>query len=121
LTLGRSESDEIPGGFRHFPTEVSVLIDDPHDPVIDEVVATTDPALPLIERVRRGIRESWTHLDEPDDENIRTRSRLLIQPEDFVAAAWSNNRTTEKVIVDALISTGAALLEAGSTAPAKRR
>jgi AcrR family transcriptional regulator len=98
--------------FRHFPTKVSVLIDDPYDPVIGEMVARSDPALPPLERVRRGILESWTHVDEPDDDTIRTRFRLLTQHEDLVAAAWSNNRKTEQVIIDALTSTGVPLLDA---------
>ncbi len=98
--------------FRHFPTKVSVLIDDPYDPVIGEMVARTDPTLPPIERVRRGILESWVHVDEPDDDTIRTRFRLLTQHEDLVAAAWSNNRKTEQVIIEALTSTGVPLLDA---------
>jgi AcrR family transcriptional regulator len=98
--------------FRHFPTKVSVLIDDPYDPVIGQMVAATDPALPPLERVRRGILESWMHVDEPDDDTIRTRFRILTQHEDLVAAAWSNNRKTEQVIIDALTSTGVPLLDA---------
>jgi len=98
--------------FRHFPTKVSVLIDDPYDPVIGEMVAATDTALPALERVRRGILESWSHVQEPDDETIRTRFRLLVQHEDLVAAVWSNNRRTEQVIIDALTSTGVPALEA---------
>jgi AcrR family transcriptional regulator len=98
--------------FRHFPTKVSVLIDDPYDPVIGEMVARTDPALPPLERVRRGILESWQYVDEPDDESVRTRFQLLTRHEDLVAAAWSNNRKTEQVIIDALTSTGVPLLDA---------
>lgn len=98
--------------FRHFPTKVSVLIDDPYDPVIGEMVATTDAELPPLERVRQGILESWAHVDEPHDDTIRTRFRLLTQHEDLVAAAWSNNRKTEQVIIDALTSTGVPILDA---------
>lgn len=98
--------------FRHFPTKVSVLIDDPYDPVIGEKVAATDPVLPPLERVRRGILESWAGIDEPDDDTIRTRFRLLTQHEDLVAAVWSNNRRTERVIIDALTSTGVPSLDA---------
>ena len=35
-----------------------------------------------------------------------------IPSEDLVAAAWSNNRKTEQVIIDALTSTGVPLLDA---------
>ncbi|MFZ0493753.1 MAG: TetR/AcrR family transcriptional regulator [Acidimicrobiia bacterium] len=98
--------------FRHFPTKVSVLVDDPYDPVIGEMVAATDASLPPLERVTQGILESWAHVDEPDDDAIRTRFRLLTQHEDLVAAVWSNNRKTEQVIIDALTSTAVPLLDA---------
>jgi len=98
--------------FRHFPTKVSVLLDDPYDPVIGEAVAETDPALPPLERVRGGLLASWASVEEPDDEITRTRFRILVQHEDIVAHAWSNNRRTEQVIVEALTSTGVPGLEA---------
>jgi AcrR family transcriptional regulator len=98
--------------FRNFPTKASVLIDDPYDPVIGEMVAATDPDLPLIERVLQGIRESWARVDESDDEITKDRLRLLSGNETLLAAVWSSNRATERVIVDALTSTGASLLRA---------
>lgn len=98
--------------FRHFPTKVSVLIDDPYDPVIGEMVAATDISLPPLERIRTGLLASWAHIEEPDDEITRARFRILTQNEDLVAHAWSNNRRTEQVVVDALVSTGVPNLEA---------
>jgi AcrR family transcriptional regulator len=98
--------------FRHFPTKVSVLIDDPYDPVIGEMVAKTDPSLPTLERVRRGLLTSLASVEELDSEIIRARFRILSQHEDIVAHAWSNNRQTEQVIVEALVSTGVPVLEA---------
>lgn len=98
--------------FRHFPTKASVLTDDPYDPVIGEMVAATDPSLPPLERVLRGLLMAWEGVEEPDDELMRARFRILTDNDELVAAAWSNNRITEAVIADALISTGVSTLEA---------
>ncbi|MGB8362011.1 MAG: TetR/AcrR family transcriptional regulator [Acidimicrobiia bacterium] len=98
--------------FRHFPTKASVLVDDPYDPIIGETVAGTDPSLPPLERVRIGLTRSWSSLDEPDDELIRARFRILTENEDIVAHAWSNNQRTEQVIIDALVASGVTKLEA---------
>ena len=98
--------------FRHFPTKVSVLLDDPYDPIIGEMVAETDATLPAMERVRRGLLDAWSSIEEPEDEITRARFRTLTQHEDLIAHAWSNNRQTEQVIVDALVSTGVPRLDA---------
>lgn len=98
--------------FRHFPTKVSVLLDDPYDPVIGKMVAATDTSLPALERILLGLLRAWEYVDEPGDETTRARFRILTQSDDLVAAAWSNNRETEKVIVAALQSTGVPGLEA---------
>ena len=98
--------------FRHYPTKASVLTDDPYDPVIGEMVAVTDARLPTLERVRRGLLTAWSGVEEPDDDMIRARFRILTEHEDLVAAAWSNNRRTEQVIIEALTATGVDLLEA---------
>lgn len=92
--------------FRHFPTKVSVLLDDPYDPMIGEMVARTDQSLPPLERVRLGLLESWSRVAEPDDDLTRTRFRILTTQGQIIADAWLNNRKTEEVITDALVTTG---------------
>jgi AcrR family transcriptional regulator len=98
--------------FRHFPTKVSVLLDDPYDPIIGAMVARTDRSLPAMERVRAGLLDSWASIDEPDDESTRARFTILASQGDLIAQAWANNRKTEHVIVEALTSTGVPPLEA---------
>ena len=98
--------------FRHFPTKVSVLLDDPYDPVIGKMVAATDPELPALERIRMGLLRAWEHVEEPDDEMTRARLRILTRHDDIIAHVWANNRKTEQVIIDALESTGVPGLEA---------
>jgi AcrR family transcriptional regulator len=97
--------------FRHFPTKVSVLLDDPYDPIIGEMVAATDPALPPIERIRQGLVAATAHVDEADDAITKDRIRILVD-NDLVAHAWGNNQATEQVIVDALTATGVPHLDA---------
>ena len=96
--------------FRHFPTKASVLVDDPYDPIIGEMVAGTDPSLPPLERVRIGLTRSWSSVDEPDDELIRARFRILTENEDIVAHAWSNNLVSSGVPrLDARVAAGAVI------------
>lgn len=98
--------------FRHFPTKASVLLDDPYDPIIGERIAASDRRLPPMERVRRGILDSLDSGIRPDDEITRTALRLVTGNEEALAQAWTNNRRTEQVIVDALTSTGVSVFEA---------
>jgi AcrR family transcriptional regulator len=98
--------------FRHFPTKASVLLDDPYDPVIGEMVAATDRSMAPVERIRQGLLNSWTGVEGPEDDSIRARLRILTETEDLAAHVWSSNRRTEKVIVEALVSTGVPAFEA---------
>jgi AcrR family transcriptional regulator len=98
--------------FRHYPTKVSVLLDDPYDPVIGDMVAATDPALPPITRIRIGLLEAWRQVEEPDDEITRERLRILTRSDEMLAAAWANTRATEQVVTRALETTGVPTLEA---------
>lgn len=98
--------------FRYFPTKESVVLDDPYDPMIGEMVANQDTRLPALERARLGVLESWHRLDEPDDETTRLRIQLAAENRSLRARIWENNLRTEEVIVAALTGSGATSLEA---------
>ncbi len=98
--------------FRHFPTKESVVFDDPYDPLIGGSVARQDVGLPTLERVCRGVLESWSLLDEPIDEVIRIRIRLATGHPSLRARIWENNFRTEEIIVESLTGTGVTALEA---------
>jgi AcrR family transcriptional regulator len=98
--------------FRHFPTKEAVVLDDPFDPVFGRFVGATDPSLPALDRVVFGLLEVWQHIEAPDDETTRLRIRLARDHPRLRARVWENNRRTEQVIVDALVETGTARLEA---------
>lgn len=98
--------------FRYFPTKEAVVLDDPYDPVIGEAVARQDCSLPALERVCRGVLESWEQLEEPSDDMTRTRIQLAAGNRSLRARIWENNLRTEEIITEALTSTGVSTLEA---------
>jgi AcrR family transcriptional regulator len=98
--------------FRHFPTKESVVLDDPYDPIIGEAVASQNPSLPAIERVRLALLEAWRSVEEPGDEETKRRIELAAHHPSLRARVWENNRRTEEVIVAALTDTGTPRFEA---------
>jgi AcrR family transcriptional regulator len=98
--------------FRYFPTKESVVVHDPYDPLMGEAVSREDPGLPALERVRRALLTAWAGIAEPADAMIRARVELAAAHPSLRAAAWENNLRTEEVIVNALVDTGVADLEA---------
>lgn len=98
--------------FRHFPTKESVVLDDPYDPLIETAVARQATGLSALERVRRGLLEAWSQVEEPDDDTTRLRVRLAAGHSGLRARAWENNHRTERFIVEALTATGVAEFEA---------
>lgn len=98
--------------YRHFPTKESVVLDDPYDPLIGEAVAHQDPALPPVVRAASGILEAWGAAAQPEEGAIRARLRLAAGHAGLRARAWENNHRTEEVVVEALVGTGVAVLEA---------
>ncbi|WP_125616073.1 TetR family transcriptional regulator [Specibacter cremeus] len=98
--------------FRYFPTKESAALDDPYDPLIAGLVAAQDPALPVRERVRRGLLAAWSSLPEPEDNAVRDRIVLVAGHPRLRAGVWENNHRTEELIVEALVQTGAPDLEA---------
>lgn len=98
--------------FRNFPTKEAVVVDDPYDPIIGQAVAGQDPTLPVLQRIVAGILEAWGTSAVQDDASMRTRLRLAAGHPALRARVWQNNRRTEDVIVEALIETGVAELDA---------
>lgn len=104
--------------FRHFPTKESVVLDDPYDPMVGAAVAAQDPALPALERVRRGVLEAVARLGQPEIRMVRQKVRLAAGHPGLRARAWENNQRTEEIIVAALTETGADRLDAAVAAGA---
>jgi AcrR family transcriptional regulator len=98
--------------FRHFPTKESVVLDDPYDPVLGEAVARTSTDEPALDRVIAAVLDAWENLDEPGDQQTRTRIELAASHPSLRAGVWENNQRTEEVIVRGLTDTGVDRLEA---------
>ena len=98
--------------FRHFPTKESAIVADPYDPLMAEGVRAQPRELPALERVRRGIRAAWAAAPMPIDDETRARVAIMSGHEKLRAKAWENTLETERVIVEALESTGVPRLEA---------
>ena len=98
--------------FRHFPSKEQVLLDDPYDPLIADLVARQDPTLPALERVRRGLAEAWSEIRSAEEEPLRRRLRVAAATPRVRAFIWQNNARTEAAIVEALVASGSGRLEA---------
>jgi AcrR family transcriptional regulator len=98
--------------FRHFPTKEAVVLDDPYDEVIAQIVLAQDERLPAFERVRLGLAAAWAALPEPTQEETRSRVRLIAGHRGLLARSWENNRRTGDLITDALTAQGVDPLEA---------
>lgn len=98
--------------FRHFPSKEAAVLDDPYDPVIADLILAQDPALPTIERVRRGLLAAWQSMPEPTDTQTVDRIRLVAGHPRLRAAMWESNHRTEDLIVRALVGAGADRVEA---------
>lgn len=104
--------------FRYFPTKESVVLDDPYDPIIGEAVASQNPSLPALERVRLALLDAWQSVDQPGGDVTRRRIELAERHPSLRARVWENNRQTEEVIVAALTNTGTPRFEAAVAAGA---
>jgi AcrR family transcriptional regulator len=85
--------------FRHFGSKDRVLLDDPFDPMIAVAVAATDPGLPAIERIARGMMTVLPHIDPAEDGAVRRRLRIAIGSPMLEAGIAANTRATQEAIV----------------------
>lgn len=98
--------------FRHFPTKAAVLMDDPYDPFIGELVAAQRTDLPALDRACGGVAEAWALLPTPDRDDTWRRVRLVAGSPALRAHMWENTEQTRLVIAEALTRGGAAAYEA---------
>lgn len=89
--------------FRHFPTKEDVVLDDPFDPFIADLIAAQPRDLPVLERVRLGLLTSATELPEWAVAQTRERIRLAACEPALRARLSEQLRTTERCIVARLI------------------
>lgn len=98
--------------FRHFPTKESVLVSDPYDPLIAELVAAQPPELPLMRRIHDGFALALGSIDAAEGASARRRVMIASQVPSLRGALMASTHETETAIVTALISGGADPLQA---------
>lgn len=104
--------------FRHFPTKEAVLLDDPYDPVIAELVGAQPATRTALQRASSGLLAAWREVEGPTDAATRARIRLVAGHPGLRAAAIANNERTERAMVEALVATGAGRAHAVAAAGA---
>lgn len=106
--------------FRYFPTKESVVVSDPFDPVIAEVVAAQPRGWSPVRRVVRGLLAAMESADgemmEPAE--FGARIRLAASVPDLRAAMWQSTFETQRAIAAALSATGVGDVEAEAAAGA---
>src|SRR5919112_3497486 len=93
--------------FRHFPTKDAVILDDGFDPTIAAAVAATPAALPPVTRVCTGLRAALSHVDVPDQEQVRQRVRIAAQHPALRMGMYANTEATREAVVGVLRADGA--------------
>ncbi|MEU7769197.1 TetR family transcriptional regulator [Nocardia sp. NPDC049190] len=91
--------------FRYFPTKEDVVISDNYDPLIVRFVAARGEADP-VERVRRGIAEALTLLDEHEMVVVRERTRLMLSAAALRARQWESQASTQRLLEEVLRGDG---------------
>lgn len=104
--------------FRYFDTKARLVLDDPYDPVIADMVGMQPKGLPPIRRAIEGVRAAWVHVPEPESDTVRRRIRLSATTPAIRAGAWQNNAETERLVAERLIADGAEPLPAKAAASA---
>jgi AcrR family transcriptional regulator len=98
--------------FRHFPTKAAVLMDDPYDPVIGELVAGQPAGLPALDRACGGVAKAWSLLPAPDRDDTWRRVRLVAGNPTLRAHMWENTEQTRVVVAEALTRGGTDVYQA---------
>jgi AcrR family transcriptional regulator len=104
--------------FRYFPSKEAVVLDDPYDPVLAAAIANQPRGESAITRVAHGILAAWRELPEPADERTRQKVKIAAATPSLRGGMWTNNVSTENVIVEQLRLDGTQELEARVAAAA---
>ncbi len=93
--------------FRHFATKDAVVLDDGFDPTIAAAVAATPATLPPMTRVCAGLRAALSHVDVPEQEQVRQRVRIAAQHPALRMGMYANTEATREAVVGVLRDDGA--------------
>ncbi len=92
--------------FRYFATKDAVILDDGFDPTIAAAVAATSASLPPVTRVCTGLRAALSHVDVPEQEQVRQRIRIAAQYPALRMGMYANTEATREAMVGVLRGDG---------------
>jgi AcrR family transcriptional regulator len=92
--------------FRHFPTKDAVILDDGFDPTIAAAVAAAPASLPPVARVCAGLRTALSHVDVPEQEQVRQRVRIAAQHPALRMGMYANTEATREAVTEVLRDDG---------------
>lgn len=92
--------------FRHFATKDAVILDDGFDPAIAAAVAATPASLRPLARVCAGLRAALSHVDIPEQEQVRRRVRIAAGHPALRTGMHANTEATREAVVGVLLEDG---------------
>lgn len=104
--------------FRYFPSKEWLVLDDPYDPLIAELISTQPHDLSPLARAAGGVLAAWKEMPEPEGDAVRRRIRVAATSPTVRAGQWRNNAETERLITEQLTADGAERVEAAVAASA---
>lgn len=104
--------------FRHFPAKESLLLADPFDPVMAELVRSRPAEEPPMQAVAEGIRQAWQHVDNDSEQVLRERLQVIAQTPTLAGAIERNSAETVSALAEALTDRGSTGLQAKAVAAA---
>ncbi|WP_149205031.1 TetR/AcrR family transcriptional regulator [Actinotalea subterranea] len=93
--------------FRHFPTKESVLVSDPYDPMLAELVAAQPADRPLIRRIHDAFVQALAVIEPVESASARRRVAIAAQLPALRGALLAATQESEAAVTHALVATGA--------------
>ncbi|MHC6177694.1 TetR family transcriptional regulator [Glutamicibacter sp. X7] len=104
--------------FRHFSSKDQVVLADPYDPVIAQMIATQPENAPALLRATAGIRSALGQMPDAETKMLRRRIQIIAGSTSLRASTHASNIATEVRIADQLHADGAPALIARVAAAA---
>lgn len=92
--------------FRHFPSKDALVMSDPFDPMMAELVRIRPRGESPVHALVEGIRAAWVRLDDSDMRALRERMGFVAQTPALAGAIERNSADTVSALAAALTDRG---------------
>jgi len=92
--------------YRHFGSKEALVVEDPYDPLIAEMVGRQPVSLPPLLRAVRGVRAAWRTMPVADVEPVRERVRIAARTPSLRRVMRANTTRTEEAVAQRLVGEG---------------